>query len=194
MPSIFRLLHSLRATTYLGLAALACLFAYAVYELQVGRVEYLFWACNVATLLVAIGLLFRLPTINAVGLLWLVIGLPLWILDMLTGVGCHIFSVFTHVGGLLLGLAGTRYLGLPQGGWWRALAALYLLHVASRWVTPEDENINLAFRVWQGWEGYFSSHRVYILLLMAGTGVLFFAVEFALRKSGFARQRCEGTD
>lgn len=184
---------TLRSTTCLGLTALACLIAYAVYELRVGRVEYLLWSCNVATLLVAIGLLFRLPTFNAIGFLWLVIGLPMWVLDMLTGVGCHIFSVFTHVGGLLLGLAGTRQLGLPRGAWWQALAALYLLHVVSRWLTPEDENINLAFRIWQGWEGYFPSHRVYILLLMAGTAVLFATVQFALRASGFARQLQEGT-
>ena len=179
-------------TTYLGVAALACFVVYAGYEVRFGLIENLFWACNLATLLVAIGLLLRWPKWNALGFLWLVLGVPLWIIDLLTGVGCHVYSVFTHLGGLLLGLAGTRLLGLPGGAWWQAVVSLYLLHLASRWVTPEAENINLAFRVWQGWEAYFPSHRVYILLLMAGAGVLFGGVEFVLRSTGFARGTGKG--
>lgn len=181
-------------TTYLGMAALACFAVYAGYEVRFGRIEYLLWSCNVATLLVAIGLLMHWPTCNALGFFWLVLGVPLWILDLLTGAGCHFFSIFTHLGGLLLGLAGTRLLGLPGGVWWQAVATLYLLHLASRWVTPEVENINLAYRVWTGWEAYFPSHRVYILLLMAGTAVLFASVEFALRFTGFARRLREGAN
>jgi len=175
-------------TTYLGMAAAACFVVYAGYEVRYGLVENLWWACSLATLLVAVGLLLHWPRWNAFGFLWLVLGVPLWIIDLLTGVGCHAFSVFTHLGGLLLGLTGTRVLGVPRGAWWQAMAGLYVLHWASRWVTPETENINLAFRVWTGWEAYFPSHRVYILLLMAGAGVLFAGVEFALLSTGFARR------
>lgn len=181
-------------TTYLGVAALACFALYAGYEARFGLLANVVWACNLATLMVAIGLLCRWPTWNAWGFLWLVLGLPLWLLELLTTAECHVFSVLTHVGGLLLGLAGVRRLGLPRGAWWQAAASLYLLHLASRWVTPEAENINLAFRVWKGWESYFPSHRVYILLLMAGTSGLFAGVELALRRTGFARRPEDITD
>ena len=177
-------------TTSLGVAALACFAVHAWYEVRLNPAENLFWACNLATLLVAVGLLLRWPTGNALGFLWLVLGVPLWIMDSLSGAGCHVSAVFTHLGGLLLGLAGVRLLGLPRGAWWQAVGCLYLLHLVSRWVTPEAENINLAYRVWTGWESHFPSHRVYILLLMTGAGLLFAGVEFALHRTGFAR--CPG--
>jgi len=178
-----------RTRTYLGLSALGCFAVYASYEIRVGHPENMLWACPLGSLAVAAGLLLRWPIANGIGFLWLVLGVPLWILDLLTGTGCPWVSIFPHVGGLALGLTGVRLLGSPRGTWWQAVASLYLLHVASRWVTPEEANINLTFRVWTGWEPYFPSHGIYILLIMACAGVLFAGVEFTLRKTGFTQLR-----
>lgn len=176
-----------RTRRCLGILALGFFAVYAGYEIRVGQPENMLWACPLGSLAVGAGLLLRWPLGNAIGFLWLVLGVPLWILDLLTGTGCPWVSIFPHVGGLVLGLIGVRLLGLPRGAWWQAVASLYVLHVASRWVTPEAANINLTFRVWTGWEPYFPSHGIYILLIMACAGVLFAGVEFVLRKTGFAQ-------
>jgi len=170
----------------LGVLGLACYAAAAVHEIWIGQPESLWWACYVGAAAVALGLLLKWPTWNAIGLLWLLLGVPLWIIELFTGTGCHFISAFPHLGGLALGLVGVRLLGLPQGVWWKAVAALYVLHWASRWLTPEQENINLAFRVWEGWEAYFPSHSTYILSLLTLACVLFISTEFVLRRTGFA--------
>jgi hypothetical protein len=171
----------------LGVLSLGCFSIYAGYEICVCQPANMLWACPLGSLAVGVGLLLRWPRVSGIGFLWLVLGVPLWILDLLTGAGCPWVSLFPHVGGLVLGLIGVRLLGLPSGVWWQAIAALYLLHFASRWVTPEESNINLAFRVWTGWEDYFPSHGTYILLIMAFAASLFAGVEFVLRKTGFAQ-------
>jgi hypothetical protein len=65
-----------------------------------------------------------------------------------------------------------------------ALAGIAALHLLSGFVTPPAENINLAFRVHEGWEKIFPDFRVYRIFLLASSAALFFAVESALRRIG----------
>jgi hypothetical protein len=54
--------------------------------------------------------------------------------------------------------------------------------VLSGFATPPPENINIAFRVWDGWEKVFPDFQVYRLFLLAVTAALFWAVERAARR------------
>ena len=49
-------------------------------HLRRGEPYDLLWACHLAVLLVAAGLLLQRPALNAVGLLWACFGLPIWLL------------------------------------------------------------------------------------------------------------------
>jgi len=172
---------------WLGATAIACYVIHAVYEIASGRLESLLWMCHLGALLVGLGLLFRWPVWHGVGLMWLTLGVPLWMIAVIAGGHCDPTSPLTHVGGLVLGLAGVRKVGLPQGVWWKAAVALAALYLLSRWTTPQTENVNLAFRVWEGWEAYFPSYRVYVLATGALCCAVFAGVEFCLRRTRLAR-------
>ena len=64
----------------------------------------------------------------------------------------------------------------------RMLRVFIALMIVTRLCTPASANVNLAFRVADGWEADFPSYPVYVSLL-AGCAVLtFFAAEVGLRR------------
>jgi hypothetical protein len=158
-------------------------FAHAAFHVLSGHPEHVLWACHLGTLAVAVGLMASWPGAIAVGFLWLTVGLPMWVYDILARDAFLPTSTLTHVGGFILGLLGIRAMGFPRGTWWRAGAALLLLHLACRWITPEQGNVNLAFSVWPGWEDTFPSHTIYVLLLLALCLVIFAGAEAVLRRA-----------
>lgn len=140
------------------------------------------WACHLGALAVGVGLLLRLPLLNAVGVLWLGLGNGMWLLYMLGGGPVFPTSVLTHVGGLLIGILGVRQIGLGKRSWLWAIIILVLLRLVSRQFTPEAENINLAFRVHEGWETVFPSFFWYSVMLLFVSSLSFIIMEQLLRK------------
>ena len=175
-----------RAEVALGLLSVAS-YAVHAWHFVVRRQEAnLLWFCHVAALAVGLALLARLPTLNAIGVLWLCVGIPCWLLYLATGGELMAGSVLTHGVGFGAGLFGVRRLGLPEGAWWKAMLALALVFALTRVVTPPAANVNLAFAVWPGWEPWFPSYFAYIAILTAVSTVVFLIVAWTLRRSGFA--------
>ena len=137
----------------------------------------LLWACHVACTLVALGLLSGRPLPNTIGVLWLSVGVPLWLLDLAGGGQLHPTSVLTHLGGLLLGIAGIRALGLPRHAWAKAILALALLGLVCRLGTPAHANVNLVHAIHPGWGPLFPSYPVYALCVFSLCGLAFLAAE-----------------
>ena len=170
--------------TWLGLLALACFATHAGYHIYHHHPEDLLWGCHVGTATIAVSLLFRSATGNAIGVLFLLLGVPLWLLDVATGGELMPTSVPTHLGGLTIGLLGVGALGMPRHAWWKASLAMIALVLLCRCVTPERANVNVAFHVQPGWEGLFPSHGWYLVMLTALSGVVFFVAELGLRRLG----------
>jgi hypothetical protein len=165
----------------LGLLAYACYAAHATYFLSVGRPGCLVWGCHLAALGVGTGLLFRMPTFNGMGMLSLVFGVPLWILDFSTGGEFLPTSMLTHCGGFALGVYGVWKLGLPRCTWfvlWLTTAALLTF---SRYFTPEAENVNMAWGPPKGWETL-PPYPVFGAVVMTGAFAQFFLAELILRR------------
>jgi len=137
---------------------------------------------SLGCLLVGIAVLAGLPAFNAVGVLWLVLGNIMWCINLAGGGEFICTSQLTHLGGLLIGLWCARRSGFPGGSWLAALTGLAALHVLSGFITPARENINLAFRVFEGWEKIFPDFQVYRLFLLATAAALFNAVERIARR------------
>jgi len=142
----------------------------------------LLWSCHLGAALVGIGLLSSSATTNGIGLLFLCMGTPLWMMDLAGGGEFYPTSSLTHVGGLAIGLYGARRLGLPSGAWWKAVVALITLILICRLVTPPRANVNVAFAIYPGWEKVFSSHLVYLATMMGAAAAYFFVCEYVLRR------------
>ena len=177
---------SSRLSRRLGLGALVLYALHAAELLLRFPPQNLLWSCNLGALLVAAGLLGRAPRATAVGALLLVLGEPIWMIDLLGGGELLPTAPLTHVGSLVLGLVGTRRLGLPAGTWWRAVLVIAIATAGARLAGPASENINLAFALPRGWE-WFPSHGAYLAALGAVLAVCAAAPELVLVRLGFRR-------
>jgi hypothetical protein len=154
----------------------------AVYRAMGGSFWEALWLCHVSNLVLAAGLALRSPRTVGVAMLWLVFGSGAWILNLATGAAMVISSLLTHLGGLAVAILGVKRLGFPAGTWIRAVLVFALCQLLSRWLTPADLNLNLAHRVWQGWESAFPSYGWYLLMIYATASAVFIVVEVVARR------------
>ncbi len=166
---------------WLGMIALAGTAIHYGYHLYHHRPWDLLWACHVAAALIGLGCLFEWPACVGIGVLWLIVGVPLWILDIASRGDWTPTSFFTHIVGLVVGLIYIGARGMPAGAWWQAVLALIVLQQLCRWVTPASENVNVAFAVYKGWERWFPSYLWYWLLLTVLFALVFAGSEWGMR-------------
>jgi hypothetical protein len=177
-----------------GVAALAGYAIHGVFHLRHGRPEDLLWTCHLGAALVGVGLIAASgrrawgASVDGVGALWLLLGTPLWLLDLAGGGEFFPTSLGTHVVGLAMGLVGVWKLGMPRGTWWKATAALVALMGLCRLVTPREANVNVAFAIQHGWEEHFASHASYLACMIAFAAGYFWLIE-RLWRFGSARVR-----
>jgi hypothetical protein len=165
-----------------GIAALSCYGVHATFHLVHGRPEDLLWACHLGAAIVGVGLIAPSQTVNGIGTLFLCLGTPIWLMDLVGGGEFYPTSLFTHVGGLAIGLFGVHRLGMPRGSWWKTCLALVVLILISRLVTPAAANVNVAFAIYPGMERFFRSHLSYLTTMICIAGAYFVVAEFLLRR------------
>ena len=167
---------------WLGTLALVCYAIHVGFQLRHGRPPDALWGCHAASLLIAVSAFSERATPAAIGVLWLCFGDPVWILDVATGGELLPTSLFTHVGGFIIGILVLKRLGFPRHTWWKATLAFLGLLLLTRLVTPPAANVNLAFAVAAGWERAFPSYPLYLLLMVSAGAATFFTAELGLRK------------
>lgn len=165
-----------------GLAAIGFYAFHVLHWIKLRKLENILWACHIGCLLVGISWVADWPFGNAIGLLWLLPGIVLWLLYLAGGGLFSWSSLFIHIGGTLLGVWNARVFGFPSGAWWRAGIGYTLLIFLSRWFSRTSENVNFSRKVWQGWENRFPSYRRYVAGLVLGAFALFLVLEHVLLK------------
>ena len=171
-----------RSAPALGLLAFGFYLVHATYHVLDHHPENLLWSCHLATVLVGIALLRGSATVNGIAFLWLLIGDLIWVIDLANGAEFLPTSLCTHVGGLILSLIALAKLGMPRQVWWKAMLAIWMLQDVTRQSAPPAGNVNLAFGVWPGWEGVFSSYLVFELMLLVSMLSFFFIAETVTRQ------------
>jgi len=73
-------------------------------------------------------------------------------------------------------------MGIPKYTWLKAIILLPVIQLITRYISPESENINLAFHVEKGWENIFPSYFWYEVMLLSNALVCFLISEMVLRK------------
>ena len=166
----------------LGLMAICFYAIHGFYLMISGETPHLLWACHIGSLAVGFGLIFALPILVTIGVLWLGFGDLMWFLYLAGGGGFEPTSPLTHIGGFAVGIYGLHKTGLPKSSWIWALIGLIVLQQITRLLTPEALNINLAFRVHEGWETVFPTYGFYLAVLLFLSGSIFFGFEALLNR------------
>ncbi|MGD2271049.1 MAG: hypothetical protein PVI06_11665 [Desulfobacterales bacterium] len=164
-----------------GILAILFYVIHAGVLIQHNEPYHILWSCHLGCLLVGIGLLMPQPWLMSVGFLWLAMGVPLWILNVLTRAELMVTSTLSHFGGLAIALYGFRFLKMPPFSWAASTAGLILLGFFSRFVTPRHANVNLSHAVWTGWEEKFPSYFWYVVMLLSLAVIIFLVLEVAVR-------------
>lgn len=151
----------------LGLLPLGFFLANLAANYGEGHVGNSLWMCYLANLLLAAGLFLARPELLRPGAIWILPGIPLWLMDMLrTGI-VRPTGVLAHVGGAVVGLIA---LGRYRAGRWAWLHA-FLLYLSvqwlCRWITRPDLNVNLAHGVYEGSANLFRQYWTYWLATSA---------------------------
>ena len=133
------------ALASMGVAACAGYAAHAIYHVINGTPQDMLWTCHLAALLVGAGLLGRWSIVNAAGLMCLLLGLPMWLLYLFSGEPLIPTSLLTHVLAPILGFIGARAIGFPRHAWILALGFVAGIMAVTRFTTPSEANVNLAF-------------------------------------------------
>lgn len=169
-----------------GVVALSCAVVHDGNHLNRGSGHDVLWACNVAVPMIAAGCFGGWPILCAVGLLWLCFGTPIWVVDLMTGANMIATSPLVHGVAPAVAVLALLRTGWPRRAWAVASLLSVALLVFSRIVGSPDPNVNLAFRVHQGWEQHFHSHALFLLLLVAVSSVMFFLLDRFLFRRLFA--------
>lgn len=171
----------------LGLLPLAFFIAHFYYYATVGfyaenrGIENMLWMCNVSNLTLAAGLLFDLKWLTRLSVIWLIPGLPLWLVEVVGHGGWMLTSFFTHIGGLIVGLVAMRWVRADKWAWLYAFGWYLFIQQLSRLLTSNEYphwNVNVAHRIYKGYENavshYWQFWVITTLMIAAGLFVLGF--------------------
>jgi hypothetical protein len=164
-----------------GISALLLYLIHAGVLIHNNEHYHILWSCHLGCLLVGVGLLLPQPWFLSVGFLWLAMGVPLWILNVLTSNAFMWTSTLSHIGGIAIAVYGFRFLKMPPFSWAVSTAGLICLGLFSRFVTPQHANVNLSHGVWAGWEKKFASYSWYVFMLLSLAVIIFLIIELSLR-------------
>ncbi|MBF0501112.1 MAG: hypothetical protein HQM09_13315 [Candidatus Riflebacteria bacterium] len=147
----------------LGLLPLAIYAAHFRHNMASGRGVDSLWICHIAVFLSGVGLIFRKRSLLRTACIWLVIGLPCWIFDMIITGQQSITSFLSHIGGLAISIFSVWRIGLDHHDWARATTLFLVLQQACRNLIPPDLNVNIAFAIRPEAKGVFTDYRSYWL-------------------------------
>jgi len=166
---------------WLGLTAIAFTIIHDAVLLYKRRWWDLAWVCHLSSAIIGVGCIFDWPYVVGIAVVWLFVGLTLWIVGLLTSEDFLPTSTLTHVGGLVIGVIYISQRGMPDGVWWRGILILIAIQHLTRYCTPAQENVNLAFFVSKGWESWFPTYPRYWLMLKVASIIMYLIAEFGLR-------------
>lgn len=146
---------------WIGILPLGFFIAHLSTHLAQGTPENMLWLCNLSNLVLAAGIFFRLPLLIRISVLWLIPGIPLWLLDM-ARTGYNPPSTFiSHVGGVAVGLFALSRVKSDKKMWVYAWIYGLIVQATCRLFTSPDLNVNVAFHIYSPLDGIFHQYWVY---------------------------------
>ncbi|HEY6121892.1 MAG TPA: hypothetical protein VIV66_18185 [Pyrinomonadaceae bacterium] len=167
---------------WLGLFPLLFFLLQGIHYWRANEIGNMLWMCNIGNLILAVGLFFANPRLIRVSALWMIPGLVVWFIYVVSAWGVFFSSTMAHVGGILIGLIALKRVGMDSHGWLYALVWYFAVQVLSRFLTPPALNVNLAHAIDPGWQLTFNSYWKFWLVLSATTALVLWFLGFILGK------------
>ena len=147
-----------------------------------GTPEEILWVCHLSNLTLAGAILFASRLWTGISLLILLVGLPLWLMDVFVSGELIYTSPLTHLGGIIIAWITLKETGFQKGSWFYGLLWGLGLQIFCHFTTPRESNVNLSHKIWPGMEAYFPGFLSYALANLIFIAVSLFLTEFLLLK------------
>jgi hypothetical protein len=109
-------------------------------------------------------------------MLWIVLGIPLWLVDAWVIRDIEAVSVVAHYGGLAIGLYAAAKIRMSENPWIAGVFLYVAIQQLCRWLTDPGLNVNLAHQVYEGSRGWFGRYEVYWLTTTALAALSLWAI------------------
>jgi hypothetical protein len=169
---------------WVALPILAVLVAHAfVAKLPYGLLPEMFWACHVATTILAVGILLAKKELIIFGFSFH-LGAGMWgyFFDVVAMKTTTWTSILVHLSPLAIGYIEVRRVGLPRWAPWVSLGFLVSMMIFAYHFTPPALNINLAHRAWEPVERFSSALWATWLVNIGFASFLIFSSDWLVRK------------
>jgi len=166
----------------LGVFPLLFFTAHLLFYWSNGGLDNMLWMCNVGNLLLAVGLLAGVKWIIRMATVWLIPGLPLWLFEVVRNGGWLFTSFLTHIGGLIVAIVAVRSVRAGKWSWLHALVWYLVMQALSRAFTSPFWNVNVAHRIYGGYETVVSQYWQFWLLTTAMVAAGLWVLGFLLLK------------
>lgn len=139
----------------IGLLPLIFFLAQTVHYWRYGGLSHLAWMCNVGNLLMAFGIFLNHKESIRAAAIWTVPGLGIWFWYVWLSGSTALSSTLAHVGGIIVAVYVLRHVRMDRVAWVYAFLLYLLMQIVSRVVTAPVHNVNVAFRIQDGWANAF---------------------------------------
>ena len=157
----------------MGVLPLIFFLAQLIHYWRGGGMANMLWMCNIGNLMLAIGLFVGHRELIRVAAIWTIPGLVVWFVYVLLPSGFLLTSTMAHVGGFVVALIVLRKVRVDRMAWLYAFIWYLVLQAISRLMTSPDANVNVAHRIYYGWESAFGSFWKFwvVMTLLVAVGL-----------------------
>ncbi|MCI0661938.1 MAG: hypothetical protein L0220_12775 [Acidobacteria bacterium] len=167
----------------LGLLPLAFFLSRVIEYVRVGTPEHILWSCHISNLLLAIGIFLAHPIMIRIASYWLILGVLPWIADMVASGLITPVSIFSHLGGFVMGVIALQRVRVKVWSWAWALSYFLVLQQISRLITPPENiymNVNVAHFAYGPFKDWFISYWKYLVVNTILTAAVLWALELVM--------------
>lgn len=141
----------------IGLLPLSFFLAQTIHYWRFGGLSHLAWMCNVGNLLMAIGIFLEHRELVRASAIWTIPGLGIWFWYVWLSGSTSVSSTLAHVGGIIVAMYVLPRVRMDRIAWLYAFVWYLFMQLVSRVATAPVHNVNVVFRIQDGWENAFGS-------------------------------------
>jgi hypothetical protein len=164
----------------IGVLPIIIFIARLIQYIQVGVPDWIVASCHISNLMLGIGMIFGVPLLIRVAAIWLIIGLPMWIIDAVVSRVLWCSSIYSHGGGFLIGLYAISKARATGKSWLPALFWFVFLQLVTRYTTAPELNVNIAHFPYESVNGWFTSYWMFWPVCLIAITAMVRVVEFML--------------
>ena len=166
----------------IGVLPIIIFAARLIQYIQVGTPDWIVYSCHISNLVLGVGMIIGWPLLVRVAAIWLVIGVPMWVTDAVVTWELWWSSIYSHLGGFLIGLYAVSKVRATGKSWLSALAWFVFLQMITRYTTAPELNINVAHYPYELVKNWFHNYWAFLpVCLLVVTGMVWM-VELGLAK------------